>query len=127
MSSRFLLYAVLVSGVLMLGACGGSGSGSKSSSGGAGGATVSGSSATVNAKKFCVDYAKAANLLQYGITDGTVVSDLKHAQAVAPSAVKNDVTKILNVVVEANSAKSPTKSDVTSESQQIAKWSKTNC
>lgn len=127
MSNRLVLSLVLVGGVLMLGACGGSGASSKGSAGGAGTTTVSGGTTNVNVKKFCTAYAKAANLLQYGITDSTVITDLKNAQAAAPSAVKSDVTKILNVVVAANSAKSPTKYDVTAPSTQISTWAKSNC
>jgi hypothetical protein len=127
MSSRLVIYSVLVTSVLMLAACGGSGTSPKASSGGAGSTTVSGSTATVNVKKFCTNYAKAANLLQYGVTDSTVITDLKNAQTSAPQALETDVTKILNVVEQANSAKSATKYDVTQESTQISNWANSHC
>lgn len=132
MSNRLVIWLVLVTSVLMLCACGGSGTSNTSSSGGATSTTVSGGAATgntakVDVKTFCTDYAQAANLLQYGITDSSVISDLKGAQASAPAAVKSNVTKILNAVEAANSAKSATVKDVTQESTQISNWAKSHC
>lgn len=127
MSTRLVLYSVLAIGVLALGACGRSGAGSKASSGSSGNAALSGSTAAVNVKKFCTDYIDAVTVLQYGAITPTSISDLRRAQAEAPPAVKDDVTKMLNTVVAANNAKTKKEFDVTAESTRISKWGNSHC
>lgn len=130
---RIILVGMAIAAALSLSACGrhgsspaASGTNSKASYGSAS-TPSSGNTAAVNTKKFCTDYMAAANNLQYGITDSSTISDLRNAQAEAPPAVKDAVTKILNAVVAMHNSKTPTSVDVTAESTQISQWGSSHC
>ncbi|MGH2508829.1 MAG: hypothetical protein ACRDHZ_15690 [Ktedonobacteraceae bacterium] len=130
---RFIIIGIAVAAALSLSACGrhssspaASASSSKASYGSAKTAAP-GSTGAVNVKKFCADYMGAVNLLQYNITDSTAISDLRKAQAEAPPAVKDAVTRMLNAVVAAKNSKTPTAANVTAESTQISNWGNSHC
>lgn len=130
---RVILIGIAVAAVLSLSACGRHGSSpaasgtSSKASYGSSNTAVSGNTAAVNVKQFCTDYTAAANNLQYGITDSSTISDLRKAQAEAPPAVKDAVTKILNAVVAMHNSKTPTSVNVTAESTQISQWGNSHC
>lgn len=130
---RIIIIGIAVAAALSLSACGRhnpSPAAYASSSNASYGSTktaVSGGAAAVNVKKFCADYIGAVNLLQYNITDSTAISDLRKAQAEAPPAIKDAVTRMLNAVVAVKNSKTPKAADVTAESTQISNWGNSHC
>lgn len=130
---RIILIGIAVAAALSLSACGKHSSSPAAS--GTSSEASSGNTAAVNVKKFCTDYPVASNDLAFGIggpsADTHTMSDLRKAQAEAPPAVKNAMTKMLNAVVAANNARMrgapPTSVNLTAESTQIRKWGISHC
>jgi len=85
---------------------------------------------------FCRDYIGAADI--FASNDGagfgpkdpdlkSIITLLAKAQAVAPSAVKKDVTQMLNESKALYQAKSPTLGNFTKPSSAVAKWGNKHC
>lgn len=126
---RIILIGIAVAAALSLSACGRHSSSPAAS--GTSSEASSGNTAAVNVKKFCTDYPVASQDLAFGIggpsADTHTMSDLRKAQAEAPPAVKNAMTKLLNAVVAAHNSKTRTPIDLRPEESQIRKWGISHC